>query len=171
MLSALYISHYKNDGFQKVCDVEIGYARQWNYFNIVTSLMFSNHSSWVYFIVLDGQIVKIGETGRPLGIPCTYIYPDEREDQPAKGSKSRLGRYRTGDTTDAFVRGELHESISNGKSVSIWAKKCPTVNTIVHVGNQPVEVSASIHKELEKTYLDYFVNQTGFLPMLNKGRA
>ena len=56
------IRHYKKDGFQKVCNVN-QFAGEWHYSDIDTELMFCNHRSWVYFIVVDDEIVKGGETG------------------------------------------------------------------------------------------------------------
>lgn len=91
----LDISSYLCDGFKKVCDVRIN-NNIWYYENIDTELMFSDHCSWIYAIVDQNTIIKIGETSRPLG-----ILPKSKKTsidiQPLTGSKSRLGRYRSGD--------------------------------------------------------------------------
>jgi hypothetical protein len=61
------INSYLKDGFEKVCDVIQTYG-EWKYTNINRELMYYTHTSWVYFIVENEEIVKCGETGNPLGI-------------------------------------------------------------------------------------------------------
>jgi hypothetical protein len=99
----LNINEYINDGFEKVCDVT-NYGVDWMYKNINKDLMYSDHNSWVYFIVENETIVKCGETGNPLGIPEQRGYLWEYPIQPVGNSKSRFGRLRKGDGTDAFIR-------------------------------------------------------------------
>ena len=66
--AALHIDNLKPDGFEKVCDVrDSGYC-QWNYANMNDQLMFADHRSWVYAITQNNIVVKIGESGNPLGI-------------------------------------------------------------------------------------------------------
>jgi hypothetical protein len=166
MNNVFNISHYKKDGFQKVCDVNHSYG-EWYYSNIDTDLMFADHRSWVYFIVLDNEIVKAGETGNPLGISENWVYGD-KEAQPKKSSKSRLGRYRGGDNTDSHIRRSLHSAIVSGCKVTIWAKKCPIKMLAENVGGQPVKICHSFHKDLEQAYLRHFVEQSNRLPLLNK---
>jgi hypothetical protein len=160
------IGHYKKDGFQKVCDVK-EFASEWYYCNINTDLMFLEHYSWVYFIVLDDEIVKGGETGNPLGISENWIYGN-KEAQPKKSSKSRLGRYRNGDGTDGYIRRSLRSAINEGRKVSIWAKQCPIKLIKENVGGELVTIRHSFHKDLEQAYLRHFVAQANRLPWLNK---
>jgi hypothetical protein len=156
------INNYISDGFEKVCDVDNQYS-DWSYKNINKELMFSTHTSWVYFIVENETIVKCGETGNPLGIPeqrSYYIRPT----QPISSSKCRFGRLRKGDGTDSYIRDELRYSAN----VSLWAKKCK-----LHVLNESLggivrQVDTSIHKHLEQMYLEHFKNEAGCLPRLNK---
>lgn len=166
MKDVFHISHYKKDGFQKVCDVA-QYAGEWHYYNINTSLMFSDHCSWVYFIVLDDEIAKAGETGNPLGISEHWVYGN-KEAQPKKSSKSRLGRYRNGDGTDSRIRNALKEALYAGRSVSIWAKECPIKLIKENVGGENVTIRHSFHKDLEQAYLRHFVTHSNRLPWLNK---
>lgn len=159
---AKYIDHYIQDGFVKICDVDPSAVYEWQYTDI-HKLMFSTHNSWVYFITLDDEVVKIGETGQPLGIEMS-------DGQPKKGTQCRLGRYRTGDGTDSVVRRELKEDISKGRTVSIWALKCPIYTSKQKVGGRVVQIDTTTHKSLELTYIDYFESQVGSKPLLNKGR-
>lgn len=162
----LNINNYIDDGFEKICDV-VDCCGKWKYKNINQELMFSPHNSWVYFIVENKTIVKCGETGLPLGIKETgwhYMW----ETQPVSNTKSRLGRIRGGDGTDYFIRNELQASIRAGNNVSIWAKKCPLRKINESIGGVIQPVTTSIHKNLEKLYLEYFTLETGYLPKLNK---
>jgi hypothetical protein len=162
------IRHYKKDGFEKVCEVMINpFKGGWSYKNINHNLMYSDHRSWMYFIVLDDEIVKSGETGNPLGIQESWQYGDH-DVQPKSGSTSRLGRYRNGDNTDSYIRDALRSAILEGQTVSFWAKKCPVKVIREQVGNELVEIKHTIHKDLEQAYFTNFLNQSNCLPRLNK---
>jgi hypothetical protein len=156
-----HIRNFKSDGFEKVCDVREEGIAQWMYFNINKEIMFDDHRSWIYAITLNNIIVKIGETGNPLGIKMS-------DGQPKVGTQCRLGRYRRGDGTDSYIRRELHQYLNQGHSVSIWAKKCPIKLLIESVGGTNMKVSTTIHKSLELAYLSYFQESILCLPMLNK---
>jgi hypothetical protein len=162
-LDAKYIDHYVQDGFVKVCEVDSNLVLEWRYKNINKDIMFDHHNSWIYFIVRGKEIVKIGETGQPLGIQMS-------DGQPKKGTECRLGRYRIGDGTDSYIRMELKEDLKQGNEVSIWAKKCQMYSTEQILGGNPMQVNTTIHKSLELEYLDYFKRQIGYYPVLNKSR-
>jgi hypothetical protein len=159
------INSYIDDGFEKVCDVAT-LGAEWKYRNINKSLMFSEHTSWVYFIVQGENIVKCGETGNPLGIREVYNYGGET--QPVGSSKCRFGRLRRGDGTDNYIRQELNEGIRAGINVSLWAKKCQLHVVNERIGGVKCKVDTSIHKHLEQMYLAYFKQETGRFPLLNK---
>jgi hypothetical protein len=160
--SAKQIEHYVPDGFVRVCDVEEYYS-QWQYKNINQEVMYDDHRSWIYFIVAGTEIVKIGETGQPLGIKMS-------DGQPKKGTECRLGRIRSGDGTDFDIRHSLREDLESGTKVSIWALKCPSYLTEHKIAGNAKQINTTIHKALELHYIDYFENQTGHKPILNKGR-
>ena len=177
----LSINNFVNDGFKRVCDVVQLTNGKWFYENIDQDLMYSDHSSWVYFIVIDGDIVKCGETGNPLGIRKTlkkdsYRRSDGsiiREDQPIAGTMSRFGRLanQSGGSSDTDV--SLRESISpfykNGKTISLWARKCKIVESEpMMIFGKMRTASTTIHKALEMEYLEFFKREAHTLPLLNK---
>lgn len=160
------INTYVPDGFVKVCDVTIDPEddRFWIYTNIDESVMFDTHNSWLYCVLVDLEIVKLGETGQPLGIKVT-------DGQPKSGTQCRLGRYRRqkGDSdTDATIRNALVEEVKAGK-VSIWARRCQCISIPVIIGGVIHESTFAMHKDLEKKYLRNMMNTGGRLPRLNKG--
>lgn len=169
------VRHYKENGFIKVCDVAMGERGTWVYHNIKKDYLFSEHSSWVYFVVDDNEIVKIGESGNPLGIKpkteISVVVNGKNEPQPVANSTSRFGRLRrvnnTQFDTDMWIRQNLLESVRNNK-VSLWAKKCDTVYSDVQVGNKTEKIMLAMHKELEQSYLAYFQKHNYSLPRLNK---
>ena len=162
------IDQFLEDGFSRVCVVNdpSRYGHCWQYSEIDEDLMFADHRSWVYFIVVNREIWKVGETGNPLGIR----YKRGSSGQPIPGSRSRLGRYRSGDATDQYVREELAQHLRNGVGVEFWAKLCPIAATAITIAGNPEQVGSAIHKELEMAYLDWIWEQTGTLPALNKLR-
>lgn len=163
------INSYLADGFEKVCDVIGGY-NEWQYKNINRELMYSTHTSWVYFIVENEEIVKCGETGNPLGIRETYGSASSAsyETQPVGSSKCRFGRLRKGDGTDSYIRESLYSRFRAGYKISLWAKKCKIHVLKENIGGIEQKVDTSFHKNLEQMYLSNFKFQTGNLPRLNK---
>tara|TARA_Y100000389_G_scaffold59920_1_gene56015 strand:- start:2244 stop:2735 length:492 start_codon:yes stop_codon:yes gene_type:complete len=160
------IQNYTQDGFTKVCDVIIhrDYSNQWDFINVDYNFVGDEHQSWIYFIVNGDDIMKCGESGNPLLLETKGKNPRWK-----KGTKSRLGRYMNGCTTDTVIRQELEQEVSAG-TVSIWAKRLPVSKVQVSIGGQQKIVERSIHKDLEMVYLDHFVEEHGALPPLNKGR-
>lgn len=166
------INTYIDDGFVKVCNISPASTKsKWIYEDINFPVMYSEHKSWVYFMVSGDQIVKIGETGNPLGIR------KKKSDQPLTGTRSRLGRYSSFGTTgtgkdsdtDAYVRESLQGDVPSGK-VSVWAKQCLIMNYELKVAGQNVTAYGTLHKDLELRYIDHFVNKSGELPIFNKSR-
>lgn len=171
---------YKQDGFQKLCDVKDGcnykgYNKKFFYKNIDHNLMYSDHRSWVYMIVNDAEIVKIGETGQPLGIT------KRGDDQPMTGTKSRMGRLANAIgalgtdgiqrfDTDQHIRESLLQG-SNTDKISIWVKKCDYSYTDITIAGEKTGICSKMHKDLEKKYLDHYYNLNSSYPYLNSGRA
>lgn len=177
------INDYVTDGFEKICDVYHEYADgdfSWQFYNINDDLMYSDHNSWVYFIVSGDTIMKVGETGQPLGIKSSnclltgaveenelYEYSSITWYQPVQRTTNRFGRLCGGfygeKDTDWYIRTSLHDDVLAGK-VSLWAKKCDRIEHTYQIAGKSVTVFSTVHKDLELLYIDA-VN-----PLLNKGR-
>lgn len=169
---ALDINSYLSDGFKKLCDVENGdnrvgtvYHGKFYYTNIDQTLMFSKHRSWVYMIVNNSVIEKVGETGNPLGIRksngCT---------QPKWSTECRIGRLASWKcNTDGRIKEELYESC-NKNNVSIYVKKCDQSIKTISIAGQIKTMYLSCHKDLEMTILDHIFQQTNTYPRLNQCR-
>lgn len=172
MHPALNINNYLSDGFQKLCDVENGdnrygtvYHGKFYYTNINSALMFSNHRSWVYLIVDNDKIEKVGETGNPLGIPKSNGCS-----QPKWSTECRMGRLAAFKcNTDGRIRQELYDSCNNG-TVSIYVKKCDQTVHHISIAGKSTVMSSSYHKDLEMAILDHIMKQVGYLPTLNQCR-
>ena len=173
---SLNIYNYIDDGFVKIADVEMQALKrkyykdptiwQWKLINQNEDFLYMDHRSWVYFIVDGQQIVKIGETGNPLGIRSS------RSDQPLKGTKCRFGRlishgdgYGPGDT-DGRIRRELRKSAEKG-DISLWARRCEFIETKEVIAGKKQILLHSSHKDLETAYLDHIYRETGSYPRCN----
>ena len=162
-----HVSHFKD--FKRVCRIN-DYHGEWLYDKIDSSIMYSDHTSWVYFITVNGFIHKIGASGVPLGIRMS-------DGQPKKGTKCRLGRYRamkgtyTYDT-DEYCRIELASTIHDKNNlVEFWAFKCPIIKQKLNMAGETITVESSIQWDLEKALINQFEKFTGSIPKLNKGKA
>lgn len=165
MNPVLNVNLYKADGFVKICQVRAAYnPNNWEYFQINEFVMYDSHNSWIYFIVVNDEIVKIGETGNPLGIQTYW-------GEPLSGSKSRLGRYMNGDGTDARIRKELEKAVlCKQTKVEFWARKCEKVVVKSTIAGCVIETETTFHKDMETQYLDYVHKHMRSYPRLNKAR-
>ena len=169
---ALDINNYLADGFEKLCDVENGdnrvgtvYHGKFYYTNINKELMFSKHRSWVYMIVNNLKIEKVGETGNPLGIPKSNGCS-----QPKWSTECRIGRLAAWKcNTDGRIREELYDSC-NKNTVSIYVKKCEQSVHTLNVAGHVKTTYLSYHKDLEMAILDHIHEQTKSFPRLNQCR-
>jgi len=158
----LRIELFEKVGFEKVADVSLweGFGDLWIYQNMRQDLMYSRHASWVYLIVVNGIVYKIGETGNPLGIKS------KTHSQPIAGTTNRFGRLANNNSsytdTDARIRREIKEQVKQGL-VSVWAFKCPENTTTMNIGDLSFDIQTQIHKSMEKRLLDQ-LNSVGALP-------
>ncbi len=159
------ISNFEKDGFKYVCDAEYDLLTgKWVYSNIQERLMFSKHYGWVYAIVVDDIIVKIGETGNPLGIRNTK---KNSLNIVVESTRSRLGRLIYFPTGTDFV---IRQALKNEKNIKIYAKKCIPAKTSTMIGGKRKQLRPRPNKEVELAYLDLFMELTGKRPRLNKAR-
>jgi hypothetical protein len=160
------VNHYSSLGFEKVCDVSNRlYSNDgWLYTNINQSLLYADHTSWVYFVVEDDIVVKVGESGVPLGIRT------KSHGQPLAGTKCRFGRLANhkNDNTDSRIRESLKKSVKEGK-VSLWAKKCTIGLEEMKIERTSIVCKKVYHKELELAILDY-MSDNCYWPKLNTFR-
>lgn len=161
------MKNFVNDGFERVCDVDVSSRRyEWMFVNVNSDLMWADHNSWVYFIVVNGVIFKCGESGNPIGIKGSLVVNGTR--QPLRSTKCRFGRLSTGDGTDAYLRESLDPYLKQNIKIEIWAKKCPIYYIEEKINGKKTQIPTTIHKSLEQMYLAYFSNKTGNLPWFNK---
>lgn len=171
----LSIKDFVHDGFCKIADVETDYQYHtpknpnWQLTNTNDLLLYSEHDSWIYCIVRDDTIVKIGETGNPLGVR-------NQDGSLGSGTKGRLGRLCThgkadeqSTDTDSRIRYELKKDADDGL-ISIWAKQCPVETTTMILGGKEKTIRLQTHKSLEVVFLDHIFETTGAYPEMNKGR-
>jgi len=163
----LRMNDFIRDGFEFVCNINNSKSNEdkWYYENIVQSIMYCNHRSWVYFIVVDGYIFKIGETSQPLGVRKSGF-----QIQPNTGSKSRLGRYIDGDGTDEAIRESSVPYITDGYRIEIWAKKCEISKAKTLIFGEETEIQQSTQKDQEMAYINKFEDSVGIRPIWNKYR-
>lgn len=153
--------------FKKVCDVRSSPGILWDYINIDRDLMYADHRSWVYFIVVNGTIYKVGETSLQLGI-------ENRYGQPLCNTNNRFGRYRRQKDsdradTDEVIRLALRAQVVAGQ-VELWAMQCEEVAHTFQLGGSTITVSATVHSPLEKRILDVML-ENGHWPSGNKLRG
>jgi hypothetical protein len=160
----LDIRHFINDGFRLICSPYISPSdkTKWWYDVHDADAMFGTHDSWVYFITCEGKVVKVGETGLPLGIYAKHT------GRVIASTKCRFGRLANLGGTDEYIRTELKSEVRKG-TVSLWAKRCDKILHECTIAGKPTQAEFCSHKQLELYYLDYLTDHAIF-PALNKCR-
>jgi hypothetical protein len=159
------LDYWKPTGFKRVCQVTEDERGHWFYAKIDRSILYSTHTSWVYLIVVNNKIYKIGESGLPLGI-------EARHGQPIRGTTTRIGRYIANDGTDARIRSDLSSIVRDPNSrVEFWAFECPETQATLQVGDTTITLKSHIHHDLEKTLIDHYTEHIGKRPDGNPNRA
>lgn len=138
--------------------------------------IYKEHTSYIYLVVAGDEIVKLGETEKPLAIlnekstTTTTLF--------RTGSFSRIGRLSSHtdnnekDSTDEGIRNALLTEASNG-DVQIFAWAIPILG---HTDSRFKDnasggkMSFTGHKDLEKQLLELLIREAS-LPRLNKGKA
>jgi len=151
------VENWRLCGFSRVAGVQLRPENTWDnpaptwLFTEQSRLFAIKHSPWVYLIVVNGVLVKIGETSE-------YLALLNKQGQPLSGTAGcrmgRLGRHQDWqrpNDTDMRIRRELKVYAAQGL-VEIWA------NPIV-TGEDSKAVEAEILRNIK--------HSTGKLPWLN----
>lgn len=124
------VNQFLSDGFKHVCNIHHTYRNKlnktWFAGTSYHKYLFDDHSSWIYLIVVNGYVFKIGETAKRLATPSSprILLEDKTiaSEQPLGGSQNgRFGRLfynpqTPGNAidTDAYIREELHQNTVAG---------------------------------------------------------
>jgi hypothetical protein len=159
----LSIHTLKREGFFKAADVnfiEDSVVCAWEFTNI-SSRASVEEPCWVYCVVVDDEIAKLGETGLKL------FELDEQRQCVGTGTQSRMGRLRRGSGTDRNIREALFYEVCDNR-VSIWATKCKYTVITESVLGEEVDHIVGNHKQLESMYIKHIKQIVGKRPPLNK---
>jgi len=151
------IAPYLNDGFVKVCDVVLDNPmfNRWKYCNIDNNVMYSKSQGWIYIMLLDGKIIKFGETGMVLG------KRSKNSSQPVQSTDNRFGRMLMKDLsyngkfdTDERIRQLVYPDLLDNKILTFFAKN---VSEYYYIQR----------KKLEKIYIIEYKNKHKCRPIAN----
>ena len=145
-----------------VADVILGVDGQWGFNNINTALeqKFKNHQAWVYFMVLDTYIVRIGETQ-------TFLF----DRNAISTSTVRINKYALyNDGSEQYARNCLHKSLLADRKVSFHAVELPVTEHNIQIGNFKTQDAKST-KAAEQQCFEVFTELTGNkLPPINRNQ-
>jgi hypothetical protein len=164
----LYMASVKKKPYKK--------SETWEW-DRVNDAIYKKHTSYIYLVVARYEIVKLGESEKPLAIfnkkstSTTTLF--------RTGSVSRIGRLGSHsdknetDSTDEGIRNTLLTEASNG-DVQIFAWAIPILghtDSRFEDNASGGKVSFTGHKDLEKQLLEVMCRDVGKLPRCNKGKA
>lgn len=145
-----------------VADVLLSVDGQWGFSNTNTVLehKFKTHTAWVYFMVLDTYIVRIGETQ-------AFLF----DRNATSTSKVRINKYALyNDGSEQYARDCLYKSLLAGRTVSFHAAELPVTEHNIQIGNFKTQDAKST-KEAEQQCFDVFTELTGNkLPIINRNQ-
>lgn len=114
---------------------------------------------YVYLIVVNGKIVKIGGTRKGLkGRAASYLCGHHVQERQKSGRCS---------VTNAYVYNTLHFYLKNGFTIEIYAYEIEPVIVDVNIFGQVRKVSAQVYQAFEAYCLEEYKKQTGKYPVLS----
>jgi hypothetical protein len=165
----LLVSDYSiGKSFVKVADVVIDddiTAKGKKARNTVIKFAPNNQKQWqkqveyVYLIVVNNRIVKIGGTRKGLkGRASSYLCGHHVQERQKSGRCS---------VTNAYVYNTLHFYLKNGFLIEIYAYEIEPVIVDVDIFGQIKRVSAQVYQAFEAYCLEEYKKQTGKYPVLS----
>lgn len=158
-----FSTYKRTDDFTKVADVVLDESekRQTHLaFNaVVEANVFKDPHEWIYLIVIDGHVVKIGGT--------------------RKGMQSRMLSYNCGrhvaerggsgkcSVTNAFVYNTLVFYAELGFTIELYGRLLPSYNVAVPIFGATMNIKAQVFHGIESTYIKDFKETYGFGPFLS----
>ena len=116
-------------------------------------------SQWIYMLVIDGRIVKIGGTrtgleGRCGSYLCGHHIPER-------------GGSRDCSKTNGYIYNTFDHYVRNGHKIEMWACQIPSVRVTVDVWGTEMELDPQVYTAYETTALEAYKAEAGHYPALS----
>lgn len=139
------------DQFSRVCDIvpQVGESLAWRWDETFRKQRIATKQlSWVYLIVIDGEVHKIGKTDNSLGISNLVI-------GYCKGVFKDRERHRV----------TMEEALAAGKTVQFYGcwREPQRVKILMYDGTE-VETAVRVGRDMEKYALDRYFETYGCYP-------
>lgn len=151
------------DDFTKVVDVTLDTSTRKTHLALtplVDPRTYRDPHEWIYLLVVDGDIVKIGGTRDGLRNRLDVSYGCGRciEERGGSGKCS---------VTNAFVYNTLVFYAEAGSTIEVYGRILPPYHVAVPIFGTTVNIKAQVFHGIESTYMEDFRRTYGFLPFMS----
>jgi hypothetical protein len=116
-------------------------------------------NEWIYLIVINNKIVKIGGTRTGLASrACSYLCGHHVPERNKSGKCS---------ITNAHVYNTCHFYLTNDYIIEMYAYKIPAVKVSLNAFDDDIDVSAQVYHAYESILLKKYKSITGHYPFLS----
>ena len=126
--------------------------------SVVDDALLKQKSEWLYMIVVNGRITKIGGTRNSIcGRFGSYICGHHIEERGKSGKASETNKY---------IYNTLYFYLNMGCDVKLFGYKLPEEEITRNVFGHDVKIRVQTYHSYESILIDEFRKQCGFIPFL-----
>lgn len=158
-----FVQYARAPDFTKVVDVVLDESARKTHLKLTPLVdpgTYRDSHEWIYLLVVDGDIVKIGGTRKGLRHRLDVSYGCGRcvEERGGSGKCS---------VTNAFVYNTLVFYAESGSKIEVYGRLLPPYHVAVPMFGTTVNIKAQVFHGIESTYMSDFRETYGFLPFMS----
>lgn len=120
---------------------------------------FAKKTEWLYLLVINGQIVKIGGTRTGLkGRVASYLCGHHIEERGKSGDCSK---------TNGFIYNTFEFYLSHGCKIEMYGYELPKTEFTIEIFGKPTKITAQTYHAYESTFLEDYKKMYNEYPLLS----
>lgn len=120
---------------------------------------FNKKSEWLYLLVINGRIVKIGGTRTGLkGRVASYLCGHHIEERGKSGDCSK---------TNGFIYNTFEFYLSLGCKIEMYGYELPKTEFTIEIFGKPTKITAQTYHAYESTFLEDYKKMYNEYPLLS----
>jgi hypothetical protein len=125
----------------------------------ISSEDFNKKTEWLYLLVINGRIVKIGGTRTGLkGRVSSYLCGHHIEERGKSGDCSK---------TNGFIYNTFEFYLSLGCKIEMYGYELPKTEIIIEIFGKETKITAQTYHAYESTFLEDYKKQYNEYPLLS----
>ena len=126
---------------------------------VIPDEQFNKKDEWLYLLVINGRIVKIGGTRTGLkGRVSSYLCGHHIEERGKSGDCSK---------TNGFIYNTFEFYLNNGCTIQMYGYKLPKTEVSIQIFDKETRITAQTYHAYESTFLEDYKKEYKEYPILS----